>query len=537
MILQKTLIHFIAILISFTFSSSLFAQFDNYISSEQKQTDLLHYHLKLDLFPNEKILIAEAILSADITANNSNKLILNFYDNLTIDQLSVDEVETKFIRDKNRLIVDIPENASDIINIKIKYRGTPKRAGLSGFVFGKINEQDLIYTINEPIYAPTWFPCDDDPEDKVLLDIEITNENDFVSVSNGAFIDTVSNGNRKTYHWKTFYPISTYLIAVYSSKYLVIEDEYVSSSNDTLDLKYFTLPENFENAKIDFSVHKEMLNAFEEMFGEYPFKKEKYSVAEFLWNFGAMENQTVTGIGTNFVTGKKFFSDILAHELAHHWWGNAVGPKTWKDIWLNESFATYSEALYLENLYGKDALIAEMQRKFSDYFPGTIYAPKDIFSSTVYEKGAWILHMLRWEIGDSSFFSILKSYFEKFKYKNASTEDFKSLCEELIGQNLDKFFDQWIYIGKENINCEYSYLIENDKLYFNLEQKTQDYKYFKFTLPLMIKYFSGKEELIKIPIDSSAIELEMGLKEKFKELIVDPDNWLLARFAEINHTD
>ena len=151
------------------------------------------------------------------------------------------------------------------------------------------------------------------------------------------------------------------------------------------------------------------------------------------------------------------FRDTYVHELSHHWWGNSVGPKTWNDIWLNEGFATYSEALYAEAKHGKDALKSKMQSKFSDNFRGTLYAPNNLFGETVYDKGAWVLHMLRFEIGDSSFFKSLHKYYDLYKYSNASVEDFKAVCENVSGMSLDKFFDQWVYTGTDNIFCSYTF--------------------------------------------------------------------------------
>ncbi len=225
-----------------------------------------------------------------------------------------------------------------------------------------------------------------------------------------------------------------------------------------MNIEYYVFPKQLENAKIDFAEHPQYIHFFAKTFGEYPFIKEKYGVAEFLWQLGAMEHQTITGIGSNFVSGHNFFRDIYVHELAHQWWGDAISPKSWNDIWLNEGFATYCEALYYEHKSGKKALISTMLSKKQDNFKGKLIEPgDDMFSATIYDKGAWVLHMLRWQVGDSTFFNILREYYKEYKYKSASTKDFQSVCEKISSQDLSQFFNQWVYDGEGNITLIYDW--------------------------------------------------------------------------------
>ncbi|RPI72525.1 MAG: hypothetical protein EHM47_08110, partial [Ignavibacteriales bacterium] len=232
-------------------------------------------------------------------------------------------------------------------------------------------------------------------------------------------------------------------------------------------------------------------------------------------------------------SGRKFFTDVYVHELAHHWWGNAVGPKTWKDIWLNEGFSTYSEVLYDEHKAGKDAMRASMLSKFSSSFYGTLYNPGDnLFSQTIYDKGAWVLHMLRWEVGDSNFFYILRDYFEKFKYKSASTDDFKQVCESVSGKDLDRFFEQWVYEGddmiKLNINWEVELLESGSTVNINFEQLQDRYEVFHFPIELRFIDKNGRNENVINYIDKREGEISVDLPFIPQSLTADPDNWLLA---------
>jgi aminopeptidase N len=511
-----------------------------YISENQKMIDVLHYDLYIDLYPSQKLLKGKAGLTVKLMNKNMNSIDLNFYDNMKISKLLVDGNEAGFTNEKTRLTIPLKDTDSsrDTLQLEINYEGKPIRAGLGALSFGEINSKSVVYNLNEPIYASTWFPCNDMPTDKALLDIFISNDSSKTSVSNGKLIEVIKDGGRNTYHWKTYYPISTYLICVYSADYASFTDKYISADKrDTLPIQYYVFPWHLKFAKNDFEDHPGMIKYFSDTFGEYPFIKEKYGVAEFLWQLGAMEHQTITGIGSNFLNGRKFFNDIYVHELSHHWWGDCVGPATWKDIWLNEGFATYCEALYAESKSGPSALQSTMRSKYSESFSGTLYDPGDnLFSSTVYDKGGWVLHMLRWETGDSAFFKILRTYFKKYKYNTASTEDFKKVCEDVSGKNLEKFFDQWVYKGDDQINLLYSWdkKKEDDgyKVFLNFEQTQTDYPVYNFAIEAEFDLENGVAVYRKFYVDSRTKDFEISLDQKPEKLTLDPNNWLLAKIRD-----
>ena len=506
---------------------------EDYISPNQKKIDVFKYNLSFDLYPEEKMFIAQAILTGEILDQNIESIDLNFYENFKIEKILFNDVSTEYDNEGTRLSIPYNSEMGKEFKIEIQYEGTPKKVGLEGFVFGKRNGTSLVYNLSEPNCASSWFPCNDVPFDKTSLDISITNDSGMVSVSNGVLIDITTTGSRRTYHWRTEYPISTYLVAIYSSDYEYFSDQYFSlDGKDTMKVEYYVLPDKLENAKVDFPGHVKMLKVFSQMFGEYPFLKEKYGVAEFLWYAGAMEHQTITGVSSNMISGNNFYEDTFVHELAHQWWGNAVGPKSWKDIWLNEGFATYSEALYYEAISGKKALQSTMMSKYSSNFTGSLAEPGPfLFTRIMYDKGAWVLHMLRWEVGDSTFFNILKTYYETFKYSNASISDFKTVCEEVSGKNLDKFFEQWVY-SKGQIELEYkteSTKSENNYLVkIALQQVQEDYEEFYFSLEIKMTFKDGIEKQFRYEIVSRDTLLEISTDAIPDSIELDPDNWLLA---------
>lgn len=518
----------------FSIASATNEEIYEHISKTQKYIDIIHYDINIELYTDQKLIKGSTIITGMPNAS-VKKIELNFNDGYEILNVKLNEENVNYSYDDDMINIISKFDIVDTFRIKIDYKGVPERLGFGSFTFGELNGESVTYTLNEPIYASTWFPCNDFPSDKVLTDVYITNDSSMTSVSNGVLKNVITNGNRKTYHWQTIYPISTYLISIYSANYIYYFEKYISAANDTMNIDYYVFEEDLEEAKQDFKIHKNALKHFSELFGEYPFIKEKYGVAQFLWSFGAMEHQTITGIGRNFVSGHQFFTGMLVHELAHQWWGNAVTLAEWKDIWLNEGFATYAEALYWEKENGFSALKSTMKSYLTNFNGTTLYNPENLFSRIIYNKGAWVLHMLRKELGDNLFFKVLKVYYNKYKYKNASIENFTELVEEESGENYSWFFKQWIYDGEGKLELEYNYTqTKKNESYlvdFTFNQVQEGYGNYNFLLDFDFYLDDGSKIRDTIRVSKREFILNFSFKKRVTKIDLDPDNWIAAQIT------
>jgi len=314
-----------------------------------------------------------------------------------------------------------------------------------------------IATFSEPEFSRTWWPCKDRPDDKAPATIVITAPDDLTAVSNGVLEDEIDNGDgTKTWTWVESHPIAPYLISVAVSDYVHF-GETCFTVDSTTNLDHWVFPTDFDNAVIDFAPLCDMLEFMESLAGPYPFADEKYGHAEYLnTSSGAMEHQTITSYGADLITGNNSEDWIVVHELAHQWFGDSLTPETWSDIWLNEGFATYSEVLWREHLYGMDGVGDnggywwKMGRiRWGNDWIGqtTLYDPYPVLDRVVYDKGAWLLHMLRGRIGDTAFFNLLDDWATGGGRPEGvvDTAEFVALASAYAGEDLAAFFDPWLH--------------------------------------------------------------------------------------------
>jgi aminopeptidase N len=458
---------------------------------------------------------------------------------LTIDSLTVDGDSAAYTRNDDELLVHLDSAISegDTFQVAVHYHGLP----ITGFVgLGLFISPTITYSIGAPDGSYRWYPCYDHPSDKATADLNITVPAGYFVASNGTLVGSKldEKTSKATYQWSETYPISTYLICVTISQFTTFSMWYYTDQ-DTMEIPIWVSPSDSADAVVDFANIPDQIACFADLFGPYPFIEEKYSMATFNWG-GAMEHQTCVSWGFP-ITGNQDWEHVVAHELAHMWWGDWVTYDDFADVWLNEGFATYCEALWWEYQFGEPGLQTYMEdmqdyyinweKTYGNRFPIYDPPPNYIYSPTEYEKGGCVLHMLRFVVDDSVFFEILRTYGTTYAYANAVTADYQAICETVSGQDLDWFFDQWIYDqGWPEYELQWAYYSQGAKgyeLYLAVDQVQENAPIYDMPVELGIITASGTI-LDTVTIDQAEEHYWITLAEEPLGLELDPNHWMLC---------
>ena len=417
--------------------------------------DIRYYRLELRLEPADSSLSGTVQVRGTALVDNFSLVVLDLLDNMEVDSVSGDAGSFTHGSDLLGVTLSQPVDSGADFTFAVSYHGLPSE----GLWFNTHGDDDapIIWSLSEPYSARGWWPCKDTPSDKAdSVDIILTVPGGLTAASNGTFRATTNNDDGTvTFHWHESYPITTYLVSVAATDYQIETDWFRYGPTDSMVVKYYAYPEHFAEAQAGLPQCLHMLGYFHRIFGPYPFLDEKYGVAQF-WRGGGMEHQTITS--------QSHFGEVLTvHELAHQWWGDKITNATWGDIWLNEGFASYAEALYFEYKYDRDSY-HDYMNGMDESFPYAIFVDDTttvgrIFDTTVYHKGAWLLHMLRHVVGDSTFFEILLAYSDdpRFAYGNATSAGFQDVCETVADTTLDWFFNAWLYqVGRPLYSVEWA---------------------------------------------------------------------------------
>jgi aminopeptidase N len=445
------------------------------------------------------------------------------------------QTELKWTQPPDKLSINLDRSyaPADTLSVRIRYRATPRR-GLF-FVPARpgptLSKPAQIWTQGQPEYNHHWFPCYDYPDDKATTEQYITTGAGEIAVSNGTLAETTNNPDgTRTFHWVMNQPHSTYLTSLVVGDYVKLTDAFKQ-----VPLEYYTYRGTEQTALRAFSATPEMMRLFTGLLNyDYPYRKYAQTIVS-AYFFGGMENITATTHADSeiLINGDEVpesTEELISHELSHSWFGDLVTCKSWKELWLNEGFATFMEAVFKEHKEGQDAYLMQMRENARLYLMEDVLryrrpvvfdryrSPGQLFDATLYQKGGFILHMLRRMVGDEIFWKALNRYLDKHKYGSVETVDLQRAFEQTSGKRLDWFFDQWVYkAGYPELRVSYSYRKADGELTLNVEQtQTPDAQtpaVFRLPVEIELATRSGKRtEKIEITRRAEAFRFKLDGK-------------------------
>jgi aminopeptidase N len=415
--------------------------------------DVQTYTIVLDVNPESNTVTAKTTVEAKATENLSS-LNLDFQ-GLTVDSVTVNGSKATFARKDTEMTItpSKPLSLGSSFTVEVSYHGTPVpvRSQAIPVDVGWFHAEDgTINVLTEPDGASTWFPNNDHPRDKALYHLDIKVPNPWIVAATGILTKTISEGNSTRYLVDLDEPTASYLVSINIGKYDLVEAQ---GPNGIHIRNYFPL-DYPQNLRENYGKLPEMIEFLANLYGPYPFKEYGVvigsSQTEICSQGNADETQTLS-----IHCPQAFMASevVIVHELAHQWFGDSVSLENWKDVWLKEGFATYAEWLWQSKNNPTDIQKIAEDQLGHDGIGGTI-APIaepqkfDLYTAASYTGGALALEALRLKVGDDSFFKILKTYAEQYRYSNAGTEEFMTLSEKVSGQNLQSFFQAWLYSDK-----------------------------------------------------------------------------------------
>ena len=497
---------------------------------ELPEQDILHYELSLDVDIAGELL--ECISEVTFVAHSPDSALDLHLIGFEVDRVVNLQGDLNYSRLGDTLSIVLPEgiNSGDTCRVEIEYHGRPLAdSGRDYMVAGVTFIEGGMYSVGmEPDCGGYLYPCIDIISEKASYTFHITVDRGLWGIANGSLTGIDETGERLTYHWDHPEDISTYLVAVAVGEFEQLED----TEKDWIC--HWINPDMRQDGRDVLARTGDIVSVFEEMFCPYPWSGGLgcIEIAE-----GGNEHNTKIYISPlYFDYSVDFVLGVLVHEIAHHWWGNYVTEAEWSEIWLAESFATYSETLWLEEEFGPDSAHARLQRDLEGYFwsgetSPIVPAKGYLWTHTVYNKGSFVLGMLRRTIGDTAFFDTLELYLSRHAFGSVTTDDFRRAAEDASGLKLGWFFDQWVY-GHGYPCYDLDYSIDTlplgcAEVAFSLNQTQPDHwPTFRAELELLASD-STTDTLVTFVNDSRIFADTLRLTFIPDSIILDPERFVL----------
>jgi aminopeptidase N len=514
-------------------------------------------HIKLELSVDMKLKLIKGSCITDFKglAPSADRVSFDAID-LKVDQvMDGSGAELRYDHSDGKLVVYLRKNLQpgEESRIVVKYTVQEPRAGLYFIAPDKDYPQRpwQLWTQGQDEDNRYWFPCHDAPNEKATTEMVVTVDEAYTAISNGKLLavthDTMAK--RRTYHWKQGIPHSSYLVTLCVGEFTEITDSWKNSKGEEIPVSYYAIPGREKETKHCFGKTPKMMSHFSKVTGvDYPYEKYAQVVAaEFI--YGGMENTSATTQTEYTLHPETLERDhsseyLVAHELAHQWFGDLLTCKDWRHAWLNEGFATYFENVWTEFEHGRDEYLMEMYTNEKGYkaeagayqrpiVTNVYLRPSDIFDGHLYEKGGRVLHMLRKLLGDDTWWKGVNVYLTRHRESVVETVDFQRAMEEVSGRSLDWFFEQWLYkAGHPDIKAVFEWIEDKKqgKLTLTQKQPVGDFiPLFRFSTRFKAVLSSG-EVFFDIDVDKAEQTFWFSLAEKPKFVALNCENTILGNW-------
>jgi aminopeptidase N len=512
-----------------------------------KNIDVKHYSFELGLSDSSDEIFGHAKITVLFRNAGTKSFRLDFINNslekqgkgMQIDSIKVGNIAVSFTHKNDEIIISLPSSlvANSELIFSIKYHGIP----FDGLEIGPTSLGDRsFFSENWPNKTRHWLPTVDHPSDKATSEFMVKAPAHYKVISNGMLMEESDLGNNlRLTHWKQSVPVSCWLFVMGAADFAVkYVDKFEGKSIET-----WVYAKNREAGFYDFDEPtKKVLEFYSSYVG--PFAYEKLANIQSVNSGGGMETSSAIFYSDKLINGKRDvrLRNVVIHEIAHQWFGNAVTESTWDDAWLSEGFATFFTILFIENEYGKSEYAKEILKAKETVFKTSLKTPdfsiissrsaekEDVTSSLTYQKGAWVLHMLRDLVGEINFKKGIQAYYTRFFNSNATSDDFRIAMEKASGKDLKLFFKQWLYQPiNPSINGTWEYDAKNKKLTIQLSQTQKGD--FDFNLPVEIGYYKAGSKtptILKINIGKKQHAQSFNIGAAPDKVEFDPRNVLLS---------
>lgn len=503
-------------------------------TTETGYYDLKYHRLVWEIDPDTNYIKGEITSYFTPIVSNFNEIYFDLTTALTVDSVKYHNSLVTYTQlPNNSLKIDLPgiitQNSLD--SITIFYQGTPANSGFGSFIKSSHAGKSIIWTLSEPFGALEWWPCKQTLDDKIdSLDIIVTTPKINKVASQGLLVNETDNGTHKTYHWKHRYPITTYLISLVVTNYAEFTIN-ADLTQGTLPILNYVYPEDSLTSYPKVNLIKPIFELYDSLFTPYPFMNEKYGHAQFGWG-GGMEHQTMSSMGS-------FSEHLMSHELAHQWFGDKITCGSWSDIWLNEGFATYCTGLFYKHVATAwwRPWREDMINTITSLPDGSVYNSDTtdvnrIFSSRLsYKKGAFLLHMLTWKLGEADFTQAIRNYLEDINltYNYATTPSLINHLEQVSAIDLTEFFNDWFY-GEGYPSYQVTWNQNGSEVHFKVEQTQSHPSVSFYEMPIPI-YISGQGMDTTLVFDHtySGQHFQANVPFIVDSVVFDPELWILSK--------